>query len=75
MINQNNVEIEGDVNHKIQVGWAKWRSLSRVFFDLIIFLKLKGKFYGIVNYKTFIFLPYGMLLNMMNMSSKKVWWT
>jgi len=41
---QNNREI-GDVNHRIQVGWLKWRSVSGVLCDVKVPLKLKGKFY------------------------------
>ena len=28
---QNNREIEGDINHRIQAGWMKWRSTLGVF--------------------------------------------
>jgi len=42
---QNDGEIEGDVNHKIQNGWLKWRSALHVLCDAKLPLKLKGKFY------------------------------
>ena len=42
---QNNGEIEGDVNHRIQAGWLKWRKASGVLCDKKVPLKLKGKFY------------------------------
>ncbi|KAM7518030.1 hypothetical protein LguiB_016992 [Lonicera macranthoides] len=42
---QEDGEIEGDVNHRIQVGWLKWRKASGVLCDKKVPLKLKGKFY------------------------------
>ena len=42
---QNDGEMEGDVNHRIQAGWMKWRSASGVICDRKVPLKLKGKFY------------------------------
>ena len=42
---QNVGEIEGKVNHQIQVGWLKWRSALGVLSDAKVPLKLKGKFY------------------------------
>ena len=42
---QNDGEIEADVNHRIQVGWLKWRRASGVLCDKKVPLKLKGKFY------------------------------
>ncbi|KAH1193556.1 Craniofacial development protein 2 [Glycine max] len=38
-------EIEGDVNHRIQAGWMKWRKTSGVLCDAKVPIKLKGKFY------------------------------
>lgn len=38
-------EIEGDVNHRIKVGWMKWGSALSVISDRKILLKLKGKFH------------------------------
>ncbi|KAL5189467.1 Enoyl-CoA hydratase 2, peroxisomal [Glycine soja] len=38
-------EIEGDVNHRIQAGWMKWRKASGVLCDAKVSIKLKGKFY------------------------------
>ena len=38
-------EIGEDVNHRVQAGWVKWRSASRVLNDRRIPLKLKEKFY------------------------------
>ena len=38
-------EIDSDVNHKIQAGWLKWRSITGVLCDRNIPLWLKGKFY------------------------------
>ncbi|KAH1228331.1 Craniofacial development protein 2 [Glycine max] len=38
-------EIEGDVNHRIQAGWMKWRKASGVVCDAKVPIKLKGKFY------------------------------
>lgn len=44
-IMQNDGELEGDVNHRIQAGWMKWRKASSVLCDKKVPLKLKGKFY------------------------------
>ncbi|KAL5170138.1 LINE-1 retrotransposable element ORF2 protein [Glycine soja] len=38
-------EIEGNVNHRIQAGWMKWRKTSGVLCDAKVPIKLKGKFY------------------------------
>ncbi|KAH1265348.1 LINE-1 retrotransposable element ORF2 protein [Glycine max] len=38
-------EIEGDVNHRIQAGWMKWRKASGVLCDAKVPIKLKGMFY------------------------------
>ncbi|KAK7258655.1 hypothetical protein RIF29_24237 [Crotalaria pallida] len=42
---QQDAEIEGDVNLRIQAGWMKWRSASGVLCDKKVPLKLKGRFY------------------------------
>jgi hypothetical protein len=38
-------EIDGDVNHRIKVGWMKWKSATEVLCDRRMPLRLKGKFY------------------------------
>ncbi|RZB55503.1 Villin-4 [Glycine soja] len=42
---QDDGEIEGDVNHRIQAGWMKWRKASGVLCDAKVPIKPKGKFY------------------------------
>ncbi|RZB42155.1 Ganglioside-induced differentiation-associated protein 2 [Glycine soja] len=42
---QDDGEIEGDVNHRIQAGWMKWRKASGVLCDAKVPIKLNGKFY------------------------------
>ncbi|KAH1216587.1 hypothetical protein HKD37_13G036043 [Glycine soja] len=42
---QDDGEIEGDVNRRIQAGWMKWRKASGVLCDAKVPIKLKGKFY------------------------------
>ncbi|RZB60825.1 Alcohol dehydrogenase-like 6 [Glycine soja] len=42
---QDDGEIDGDVNHRIQAGWMKWRKASGVLCDAKVPIKLKGKFY------------------------------
>ena len=42
---QKDVEIDSDVNHRIQAGWLKWRSAIGVLYDRNIPLWLKEKFY------------------------------
>ena len=42
---QSNGEIDGDVIHRIQVGWVEWRNASGILCDRKIPVKLKGKFY------------------------------
>jgi len=42
---QNDGDIQGDINHQIQVGWLKWRRALGVLFDVKIPLKLKEIFY------------------------------
>ncbi|KAL5146514.1 Plant intracellular Ras-group-related LRR protein 7 [Glycine soja] len=44
-VKQDDGEIEGDVNHRIQAGWMKWRKASGVLCDAKVPIKLKGKFY------------------------------
>ncbi|KAL5165629.1 ADP-ribosylation factor 2 [Glycine soja] len=43
--NKDDGEIEGDVNHRIQAGWMKWRKASGVLCDAKVPIKLKRKFY------------------------------
>jgi hypothetical protein len=43
---QNDGEV-GDVNHRIQARWLKWRSSSGVLCDAKVPLKLKANFYWI----------------------------
>ncbi|KAL5147204.1 Ribosomal protein L11 methyltransferase [Glycine soja] len=42
---QDDGEIDGDVNHRIQAGWMKWRKAWGVLCDAKVPIKLKGKFY------------------------------
>ncbi|KAM1252567.1 hypothetical protein ACFX13_041395 [Malus domestica] len=42
---QKNGEFDGDLTHRIQAGWMKWKSASGVLCDRRRPLKLKGKFY------------------------------
>ncbi|KAM3012532.1 hypothetical protein FF2_031104 [Malus domestica] len=42
---QKNGELDGDLNHRIQAGWMKWKSASGVLCDRRRPLKLKGKFF------------------------------
>ena len=42
---QQNGEIDNDVNHRIQVGWYKWRKATGVICDRKVPNKIKGKFY------------------------------
>ncbi|KAM1321398.1 hypothetical protein PS2_014084 [Malus domestica] len=42
---QKNGELDGDLNHRIQAEWMKWKSVSGVLCDRRRPLKLKGKFY------------------------------
>jgi len=41
-------DIDEDINHRIRVGWQKWRSASRVLCDKKTPVKLKGKVYCII---------------------------
>ena len=36
---------DGDVNHRIQAGWIKWRAATTVLCDRKFPSRLKGKFY------------------------------
>ena len=45
LIIQGDREINGDIIHKIQVGWMKWSNALRIIYDYKISNKLKGKFY------------------------------
>ena len=38
-------EVDGDVNNRIQAGWLKWRKASGVICDRKVQDKVKGKFY------------------------------
>ncbi|XP_070040607.1 uncharacterized protein [Nicotiana tomentosiformis] len=42
---QGDGEIDGDVTHRIRVGWMKWRLASGVLCDKNVPPKLKSKFY------------------------------
>ena len=44
---QQNGEIDGDVTHRINVGWLKWRGASSILCDRKIPLKVKGKYYRV----------------------------
>ncbi|XP_026381588.1 uncharacterized protein LOC113276224 [Papaver somniferum] len=44
---QSNGELDGDIIHRIQTGWGKWRMASGVLCDRKVPLKLKGKFYRV----------------------------
>ena len=44
---QSNGEIDGDVTHRIQAGWLKWRAATRVFCDKKFPSRLKGKFFRV----------------------------
>jgi len=45
---QENGEIDEDINHRIKVGWQKWRNASGVLCDRRIPLRLKGRLYRMV---------------------------
>ena len=37
--------IDEDVNHRIKVGWMKWRQAFAILYDKRVPQKVKGKFY------------------------------
>jgi len=43
-----NGEIDEDINHRIKVGWQKWRNASGVLCDRRIPLRLKGRVYRMI---------------------------
>jgi hypothetical protein len=45
---QKDGDIYEDMNHRIKVGWMKWRQASRIFCDKRVPKRLKGKFYRTV---------------------------
>ena len=45
---QENGDIEEDINHRIRVGWQKWKNASGVLCDKRIPLRLKGRVYRMV---------------------------
>ena len=45
---QEDGEIDEDINHRIKVGWQKWKNASGVLCDRRIPLRLKGRVYRIV---------------------------
>jgi hypothetical protein len=42
---QKDRDIDEDLNHRIKVGWLKWRQASGILYDPRMPLKLKGRFY------------------------------
>ena len=42
---QNDIEIERDINYRVQAGWILWRSALGVICDRKISLELKEKIY------------------------------
>ncbi|XP_070017582.1 uncharacterized protein [Nicotiana sylvestris] len=52
---QGDREIDGDVMHRIGVGWIKWRLASGVLCDKNVLSKLKGKFYRAVVRPTMLY--------------------
>ena len=45
---QSDGEIDGDLTHRIQAGWLKWRSATGVLCDKKFPIRLKGKFYRVI---------------------------
>ena len=52
---QRDGEIDGDVEHRIQAGWLKWRAATAVLCDKKIPNKLKGKFYRVAIRPAFLY--------------------
>ena len=44
---QKDGKLDGDVNHRIKVGWLKWRSAIEILYDCNMPLSLTRKFYKI----------------------------
>ena len=42
---QEDCEVDGDVNNRIQAGWCKWRKASGVICDRMVQTKVKGELY------------------------------
>ena len=42
---QEDCEVDGDVNNRIQASWCKWRKPSGVICDCMVQDRVKGKFY------------------------------
>jgi hypothetical protein len=42
---QRDGDIDEYVNHRIKVGWRRWRQVFSVLYDKRVLQKLKGKFY------------------------------
>ncbi|KAM2892980.1 hypothetical protein FF1_008387 [Malus domestica] len=40
---QKNGELDGDLNHRIQAGWMKWKSASGVLCDRAYAIEAQGK--------------------------------
>ena len=47
-IMQEDGEIDEDINHRIKVGWQKWKNASGILCDRRIPLRLKGRVYRMV---------------------------
>jgi len=41
-------DIDDDINHRIRVGWQKWKNASGVLCDKKISIRLKGKVYRMI---------------------------
>lgn len=52
----NDGEIEGDINHQIQVGQMKWRMISGILCDTNLRFKLNESYYQTVVNKSFLLL-------------------
>ncbi|XP_070034290.1 uncharacterized protein [Nicotiana tomentosiformis] len=52
---QKDAEIDGDITHRVGVGWMKWRLASGVLCDKKLPLKLKDKFYRAVVRPTMLY--------------------